>query len=219
MRRECACACSVLGFSLSRLFSFICFLSLSCFPFSLLSFLLSFVFPSLFFFRSFELVGTHNTNESSEKKDTEFLNSIKTAYELSNPFALHGTDKDLGSIAALFQRNKEILDSARSLVQKFEDVAQRIKSQDTTSLTANNWKEEDEALASLLEAGRKVGVDKCQSLMTASTERRLSAEEARAAKILYNRGQPGASGWGKVARKQEKAVRKLAKASEVDHDD
>lgn len=154
-----------------------------------------------------------------EKRDKEFRRAFKESYRAASPFGerLEETEqraKHCG-FAAMYPRSKKLTADARALVAKFDQVAQRIEHIDTAALTANDWKEEDKATAKVLAAGKRVGMDKYQSILTASKQH-MDNEDTRVAGHLYLADPPAAGIWGKVAKKQEKAARKLVRATEMD---
>jgi hypothetical protein len=152
-----------------------------------------------------------------DKKEAEFLKMFKAAYAFASPFALQpkGTDGS-GSFAALYERSKTLKTTAQALIENYEHASERVASLDMKGLMDNNWEEEDRALVKLLAAGKRVAVHKYHTILNATKpqEQRLSAEEARAEKLLYDDEAAAPSEWGRVARKQEKAVRRLARAVE-----
>jgi hypothetical protein len=157
---------------------------------------------------------------SREKRDEEFRRAFKEVYNAASPFGerLEETEQRRAKyrgFAAMYPRSKKLTVDARALVAKFDQVAQRIEDLDTAGLTANDWKEEDRATAKVLAAGKKVGMDKYQSILTASKQH-MDNEDTRVAGHLYLNDPPATGIWGKVAKKQEKAARKLVRATEMD---
>ena len=99
---------------------------------------------------------------------------------------------------------------SRSLALKF------IRHQGTQTLQTEP--SDDEKYFSHLKgssAGKRVGMDKYQSILTASKQH-MDNEDTRVAGHLYLADPPAAGIWGKVAKKQEKAARKLVRATEMD---
>ena len=142
---------------------------------------------------------------------------FKAAYALASPFALQANGDVYGSFATLYERSKALTASAQALIESYEHACERVAGLDMKGLMENNWDEEDRALAKLLAAGKRVAAHKYQSILSATKpqeQQRLSADEARAEKLLYDDEAAAPSEWGKVARKQEKAARRLARAVE-----
>jgi hypothetical protein len=143
------------------------------------------------------------------------LKAFKAAYSLATPFASESTEDGSRGFAALYETNKKFTTNAHSLVEKFKQVSKRIQNLDVKKMSEYKWKDEDKSIAKLLAAGRKVGMDKYHSILHASKPQRLRTEEARAAKILYDDEDAEPSVWGKIARKQERAAKRLARAVET----
>jgi hypothetical protein len=116
--------------------------------------------------------------------------------------------------AALFQRDKKVTSAGWSLIENFQRISQHIKNLDTKSITKNNWKQEDKDLIELLQAGKKVGMEKARAVVTAQKQTRLNGLEKIAEKVLYDEETEIKGSWGEVAKKQEKALKKLARSVE-----
>jgi len=109
------------------------------------------------------------------------------------------------------------------LISKFEDITKMVTALDTEGLVNNDWGVKDREICGLLEAGRDVGVRKYQRILnpdkaTEGGEVAIDKVAEEVEKRLYGKESEvqvkGA--WGKVARKQEKAAKKLIKAFEMD---
>lgn len=157
----------------------------------------------------------YNANDapSREIRDANFLTSFREAYTLASPVESHTT---------LRQSSKTLIASARALIESFENAAARVAALDTSDLTSRSdaWIEEDKALAKILAAGKRVAAHKHQMVLDAEGKKgvktRFNAEEVRAERVFYDgeEGRKGGSVWGEVARRGEKALRRLARAVE-----
>jgi hypothetical protein len=156
-----------------------------------------------------------NDTPSREIRDADFLTSFREAYTLASPVESHTT---------LRQSSKTLIASARALVESFENAAARVSALDTSDLTSRSdaWIEEDKALAKILAAGKRVAAHKYRMALNVEGKKgvkmRFDAEEVRAERVFYDgeEGRKGGSVWGEVARRGEKALRRLARAVERD---
>jgi hypothetical protein len=137
------------------------------------------------------------------------MTSFKAAYTLATPFAA------AGGFAAMYERSRRASAAARALIDRFDSVARRVAGLDAARITANKWAEEDRSTRELLEVGRRVGVEKYESVLRAGKAPRLDAEGVRAEKVLYG-GATTTSVWGRVARRQGKGVRRLMRTIEME---
>jgi hypothetical protein len=113
----------------------------------------------------------------------------------------------------MYKRSKLLTEDALGLVATFERVSQQVADLDTTILMDNKWGEEDEKTTNLLVAGRDLGIDKYHSALMTSKEVTMNPEDMKDGETLYDHSENRVSSlWSKVARKEEKAVRKLVKA-------
>jgi hypothetical protein len=114
----------------------------------------------------------------------------------------------------LYKKSKDLTSTAFALVAMFEEVAQRISNLDTTALIENEWEEQDIVLATLLMGGKRVGIMKYTRMLTASREKVLGGEDKDTDDLLFEEDKID-SVWGKIVRKQEKALKKQIKAIET----
>jgi hypothetical protein len=79
-------------------------------------------------------------------------------------------------------------------------------------LMTNDWEEENDTAEKVIAAGRIAGLQKYDALVGGAAEPEIDEDMVVFAEAIYNRDQemPGV-GWGRMARKQEKAIKKLEK--------
>lgn len=114
----------------------------------------------------------------------------------------------------MYKKSRDITATAFALVARFEEVAERVSGLDTMALIKNDWGREDEVFADLLVEGKALGIERYRCVLMANKERDLEREERKIATLFFNE-QEKARGWGKVIKKQEKALQKLAKSVEI----
>lgn len=115
----------------------------------------------------------------------------------------------------MYSKSKEITATAFALVAKFEEVAKRVEEIDTTALVENEWGDQDQALRKMLLTGLSIGVDRYTRMLHDSKEEAvLEGEEKETSKVLFGEKMAEGPRWGSVARKQERALRKLGKTLE-----
>jgi hypothetical protein len=119
----------------------------------------------------------------------------------------------------MYSKSKELTAEALGLVARFDQVAQRVAELKPTGLMENEWAAEDGTAADLLAIGKRVGMNRYQSSLMASKEPPMDPDATQAAGFLYQgKGAQLPSIWGKIARKQEKATRKLVDGLAVERD-
>ena len=162
---------------------------------------------------------------SRMKCETQFLESFKIAYNASRahtstPDQANGqgaTSTPAPGFAAMYKKTKEITTAAFALVAKFEEVAQRIEKLDTAALIENEWGEQDDIMARWLKEGKHIGVEKYRCILTGSKEEAPKGGDASHGYSFFDKEEEKAKGtWGKVAKKQVKALKKLAKTLEIE---
>lgn len=101
-------------------------------------------------------------------------------------------------------------------MSKFEEVAKRIKEIDTTALIENEWGDQDEAIKVILHNGKNIGVNRYRRMLNASKEDVvLEGEDKKTSGVFFADERRAEGGWGKMAKKQEKALRKLGQTLEM----
>ena len=160
-----------------------------------------------------------NTHSNRTKRDNDFLETFREVYASSAPFELQAKDtsqrKDSSSVhgfASLYKRSRSLTARGLEVVEKFEMASAKTSSIETSGLMDNEWGCEDETAAKVLAIGKAVGLDKYQSILTAGKPMEMDGDANQISELLYGGTEEGLSpGWGKVAKKQEKAARKLVK--------
>lgn len=155
------------------------------------------------------------------KKDLHFLGVFKKAYKEATPFpppadAETKSTSELRGFAVMYERSKQLTEVASELVARFERVGHQVSGHDTTALMDNEWGEEDKHFAHLVLVGKDLGITRCQSILNAPKEAVMIPEDIKRGDVLYSEDQLSFQ-WGTVARKEEKAARKLVKAVTSDN--
>jgi hypothetical protein len=97
-------------------------------------------------------------------------------------------------------------------VERFEMANANTLSMETSGLMDNEWEGEDEAVAKVLTIGKAVGLDKYQRILTACKPMEMDDNATQVNQLLYGGPEDDASvGWARIAKKQEKAARRLVK--------
>jgi len=82
-----------------------------------------------------------------------------------------------------------------------------------SGLLDNDWGEEDKEVAKLIGIGCEVGIQRHQSLLTASAEPTFDKEVTTMAEMIYKKDEGLLSNaWGKIAKQQERYAKKLLKS-------
>ncbi|TAQ89133.1 tRNA pseudouridine synthase [Chlorociboria aeruginascens] len=157
----------------------------------------------------------HDLETSAKEQDNGFLEAfeIPLVSIYSSRWLDSGKDGDNeGStphFSSAYKRSQNLTACALRLIEKFDRVIEQI-STDASNSTEYPWAEEDNKMAKLLTAGKAAGLSNIESLLTGSREPVLDAEATRDSSTFYqNRDEYAAVGWGRIARKQEKALKKV----------
>ena len=143
------------------------------------------------------------------KTDTTFLRAFRSTYTKTSPFQDTKSGKKLGGFAAVHEKSLELIADANELVKTFEAIEQRIAELDMMGILVNEWVDEERKIEVLLDEGRQVGIAKYREILVAKGG---DVQEENDSAQFYSRERlvEGATGaWGEVARKQEKAIRRL----------
>ncbi|TGO60355.1 hypothetical protein BCON_0036g00460 [Botryotinia convoluta] len=145
---------------------------------------------------------------SVENKD--FLEGFRAAYSLSAPFKTVSYDFSLNH-----KRGRIMITRALELNSHFDNLAKKDIAKEFAGLFGNEWSKEDEEIAKILELGKMVGLNKFESIVNASRPEILETDALEVSKKFYPVvEEESSSGWGKEAKKQERAHKKLLRAFE-----
>ncbi len=103
---------------------------------------------------------------------------------------------------------------ARTIIEKFEKANEKTIKIDVTGFMIDDWQEENSTAEKVIAAGRIAGLQKYEALAEGTGEPEIEEDMVLFTEAIYKPDQeiPG-PGWGRMARKQEKAFKKLDKAS------
>lgn len=113
----------------------------------------------------------------------------------------------------MYKGSTLLTEVASELVARFEVVGQHVAKLDTMALMDNEWVEENKKVEHLVLVGKNLGIIRCQSILNAFKETTTVPEDMKIGEALYNHSENQRSSlWGKVAKREEKAARKLVRA-------
>ncbi|KAF7917012.1 uncharacterized protein EAE98_010443 [Botrytis deweyae] len=145
---------------------------------------------------------------SVENKD--FLEGFHAAYSLSAPFKTVSYDFSLNH-----KKGRIMITRALELSSQFDNLTRKDIAKELAGLFGNEWSKEDGEIATMLELGKMVGLNKFECIVNASKPEILETEALEVSKKFYPAVEEESStGWGKEARKHERAHKKLLKAFE-----
>lgn len=152
-----------------------------------------------------------------------FLNSFKKAYAMSRPAAPSNKNDqgqstfsaDETSFASLYQHSKKLTSQAYQLIDDFEKADEKTTSIDISDLINNDWRDQNEEVSKLLKIGMCVGLAKIEALLTGAKKPLIEEGEDTNAQNWYREDDGAALGWGRMAKKQGKAVKKVIQAGQM----
>lgn len=161
----------------------------------------------------------------STKNSTDFLITFQNVYAASRPRPAPSPSKpsdpnDLRFVT-LFDRSQTLVNNALALITCFETANEKTEKCQVAELLDNEWEDETGAAARVLAIGCNVGLHKYQALLQGSGEPVVEEEDEVFVKMIYGGDENGKPedgseyGWGKVAKKGEKAARKFVKFQRV----
>jgi hypothetical protein len=107
-----------------------------------------------------------------------------------------------------------IIALAQRVASKFEEVVGKSAVHDIPTMFENDWVAQDEHTKHLLEIGKAVGKNKFESIMKASKPVIMDEDTTAVSETLFpSPDNADIVGWGKQARRQMKANKKLFKNS------
>jgi len=102
---------------------------------------------------------------------------------------------------------------AHNVIEKFERVNEKTIKINVAGFMTDDWEEENSTAEKVIAAGRIAGLQKYEALAEGAGEAEIEEDMVLFAEAIYKPEQEiQGPGWGRMARKQEKAFRKLDKA-------
>lgn len=152
----------------------------------------------------------------SSVQNKAFLGAIATSHNLSAPLKEATTDdKDPRDFILMYNRGQNLVKKAMETISQFTKLAEKDVGKELAGLSRNEWTKEDEEMAKVFELGKTVGLNKFECVMNASKPDAMETNEFEVSKKVFPIVEEGdAVGWGKEAKKQERAYRKLFKTFE-----
>ncbi|KAF7883270.1 uncharacterized protein EAF02_005190 [Botrytis sinoallii] len=148
--------------------------------------------------------------ERSFGRNKDFLEGFHAAYSLSAPFKTVSYDFSLNH-----KKGRIMITRALELSSQFDNLTRKDIAKELAGLFGNEWSKEDGEIAKMLELGKVVGVNKFECIVNASKPEILETEALEVSKKFYPAVEEEIStGWGKEARKHERAHKRLLKAFE-----
>ncbi|TGO20127.1 hypothetical protein BTUL_0001g01380 [Botrytis tulipae] len=143
-------------------------------------------------------------------ENNDFLEDFHAAYSLSAPFKTVSFDFSLNH-----RRGRIMITRALELSSQFDNLAKKDIAKELAGLFGNEWSKEDEEIAKMLELGKMVGLSKFECIVNASKPEILETDALEVSKKFFPVVEEESStGWGKEAKKHERAHKKLLKAFE-----
>ncbi|KAF7952918.1 hypothetical protein EAE96_006141 [Botrytis aclada] len=143
---------------------------------------------------------------SVENKD--FLEGFHASYSLSAPFKTVSYDFSLNH-----KKGRIMITRALELGSHFDNLAKKDISKEFAGLFGNEWSKENDEIAEMLKLGKMVGLNKFECIVNASKPETLETDALEVSKRFYPVvGEESSTGWGKEAKKHERAHKKLLKA-------
>jgi hypothetical protein len=156
------------------------------------------------------------TYSNSVKLDNDFLESFTKSYGSSRPTAPR-SDTSRGKIlaseilfAVLYERSKQITANAFKLIENFEQTNETTIKTKLADWITSGWEQEYHTVEKVIEAGHIAGLQMYEALADGEGEPEIHENMAVYTEAIYKQHIQGV-GWGRMARKQEKAFKKIDK--------
>ncbi|KAE8452831.1 hypothetical protein EG329_013103 [Mollisiaceae sp. DMI_Dod_QoI] len=163
-----------------------------------------------------------NLIAASTKQSTTFLSAFRNAYASSRPLPPPSTETSLPDeicFVTLFDHSQSLINNAFEIISRFETANEKTENLEIAELLDNEWELENGTAARVLAVGHNVGLEKYQALLQGAGEPVMDEDTEIFAELIYGADVRDTSafeyGWGKVAKKGEKAARKFVKFQRV----
>ncbi|PQE08889.1 hypothetical protein CJF31_00010809 [Rutstroemia sp. NJR-2017a BVV2] len=148
---------------------------------------------------------------ATSSKNQEFLKALKHSFTLTAPIK-SSKNEDACNFPSMKMKCHGIIALAQRVASKFEEVVGKSAVHDIPTMFENDWVAQDEHTKHLLEIGKDVGRNKFESIMKASKPAIMNDDTIAVSETLFPPpDNADIIGWGKQARRQMKANKKLLK--------
>ncbi|KAJ8062639.1 hypothetical protein OCU04_009161 [Sclerotinia nivalis] len=150
----------------------------------------------------------------------KFITSFHATYALASPFRIEKKgakhESDIHDFALNHGKGQDMIARALEVISHFDKLAEKNVAKEFDGLLGNEWGKEDEQIAKMLELGKTVGLNKFECIINASKpEETLDTDAIEVSNKIFPVVEEGNSiGWGKEAKKHQRANRKLLQAFE-----
>ncbi|KAG9229607.1 hypothetical protein BJ875DRAFT_488760 [Amylocarpus encephaloides] len=161
-----------------------------------------------------------NSSATSTKQDSDFEGGFQDAYLLSRP-KQNKEPKDSKSkqFSSLFKWSKNLTENARQILRTFEGLSKLTSDNETSRLLENTWEEDDEKMIQILDVGHKLAIEKYECLIGGNKAYSVKPTLLPVAKEFYGEGAESTHvGWGRIADRQERGIRKIVKSFQPSKD-
>jgi hypothetical protein len=146
-------------------------------------------------------------------KDQEFLKALKHSFTLTAPIS-SSKNEEASDFPSMKMKCHGIITLAQRVASKFEEVVGKSTVQPIPTMFEDDWVAQDGHTKHLLEIGKAVGMNKFESIMKASKPAIVDDDTAVVSETLFPPpDNADIIGWGKQARRQMKANKKVCKKS------
>jgi len=158
----------------------------------------------------------------STKFDNDFLECFTNSYASSRPTAPPSSEGHKSTsratetaFAVRYERSKQITANAMKIIEGFEKANEKTVKIELSGLMTSDWDQEHNTAKKVITAGRIAGLQKFEALVTGAEEPEIEEDMIVYANAVYKHDIPGI-GWGRLARKQEKAFKKVDKNNSME---
>jgi len=101
------------------------------------------------------------------------------------------------------------------IIEGFETANEKTVKINFSGFMASDWDQEHDTAKNVITAGRIAGLQKYEALLEGAEEPEIEEDMVVYANAVYKHDIPGV-GWGRLARKQEKAYKKVVKNNSLE---
>ncbi|CAG8954825.1 hypothetical protein HYFRA_00008510 [Hymenoscyphus fraxineus] len=161
-------------------------------------------------------------NEECSKLDENFADDFREAFIASRPSESQADETEEatstpdGHFCKKYDESRAITKSAKTMLARFEKDS---KMSGTVDLPLqSSWDDQNARAAKILKIGQKVGLEKHKSLMVQTKveeEFTIEEESIPAVEEIYEGLGQAYVGWGRIAKRQDRGLRKISKAFDL----
>jgi predicted nucleotidyltransferase len=153
--------------------------------------------------------------------EVEFIEKFTRAFNASRPTNPPKGDSNQGKdpisniyFSTLYSRSCKLISNSRGIISQFEDANEKTTKTQVAGAFHSRWKDENKSVIQMVAIGHKYGLERMEAMLEGKELPVVEEEDKLFVDAIYDKGlDDGMVPWGKLAKRQLKAGKRLYKTA------